>query len=237
MAREIKIDNSLQKRFSQKREKNKTRKIIAYFLIVCEGEKTEPLYFDKFPTNHGRFIHELKFSGGGINTMKVVEKAIELRNKSKQKYDRVWAVFDKDSFNDQSFNNAIKKAEANDIHCAWSNESFELWYLLHFTYRNTAMSRNDYKRAIESAINKNHKKKSFRYKKNDSEIYSLLEKYGDQTQAIKRAEKLNEIYIDEPFAKRNPSTQVYKLVVELNGKSIELNQELQKKIEGNYNVY
>lgn len=38
MARTIKIDNALQKRFS-KQEKKKKKELISYFLIVCEGEK------------------------------------------------------------------------------------------------------------------------------------------------------------------------------------------------------
>ena len=43
MARVIKIDNALQKRFSYKSNKKKEkRELRVYFLIVCEGEQTEP---------------------------------------------------------------------------------------------------------------------------------------------------------------------------------------------------
>ena len=114
MARTIKIDNALQKRFAKKTKKSKSRELVTYFLIVCEGEKTEPNYFKSFPKKVGKFIYDIEFEGGGISTLKVVEKAIDLRDKSKQKYDRVWAVFDRDSFKANSFNSAILKAKANN---------------------------------------------------------------------------------------------------------------------------
>jgi len=153
MARVIKIDNALLKRFAKSSSsKKKSKELNAFFLIVCEGEKTEPNYFRSFPKQSGKIIFDITFDGGGISTLKVVEKAIQLRDRSQQKYDRVWAVFDRDSFKANSFNSAIQKAEANDIKCAWSNEAFELWYLLHFHNRITAMSRDEYKKAIESAV-------------------------------------------------------------------------------------
>jgi hypothetical protein len=231
MARTIKIDNALQKRFLRKNTKNQVnREIRVYFLIVCEGEKTEPNYFKSFPQKIGKFVYDIQLDGGGINTLKVVEKAIELRDKSAQKYDRVWAVFDRDSFGAKNFNNAVLKAKANNISCAWSNEAFELWYLLHFHNRVTAMKRNDYKKAIEEAVNnKIEKKKVFKYTKNASDMYDTLNKYGNQGQAIKWAKKLIENFDDEKFASHNPSTYVFKLVEELNGQSDELKNEIDEK--------
>jgi hypothetical protein len=233
MARTIKIDNALQKRFAKQVKKSTSRELVSYFLIVCEGEKTEPNYFKSFPKKVGKIIYDIEFEGGGISTIKVVEKAIELRDKSKQKYDRVWAVFDRDSFKANSFNSAILKASANNIKCAWSNEAFELWYLLHFNNRVTAMKRTEYEKAIEEAVNeklgkKNHK---FKYKKNSREMYTLLSKIGSQALAIKWAKELANSISGEQFANYNPQTMVFKLVEELNGKSEELNAELANKYE------
>ena len=233
MARTIKIDNALEKRFAKQAKKNKKRDLVAYFLIVCEGEKTEPNYFKSFPKQVGKIVYDVEFDGGGISTLKVVEEAIKLRDKSQQKYDRVWAVFDKDSFKSTSFNSAILKAKANDIGCAWSNEAFELWYLLHFQDRITAMEREEYKKAIEDAVNKaeGKKKPSFKYKKNHSTMYSVLNKLGSQDSAIKRAKGLASEITGEKFANYNPQTMVFKLVEELIGKSEELNAEILKKYE------
>ncbi|MDR2823957.1 MAG: RloB family protein, partial [Prevotellaceae bacterium] len=130
MARAIKIDNALQKRFSKSRQKSKHREIRVSFLIVCEGAKTEPNYFKSFPKQVGKYVFDIQTDGIGMNTLSLVEKAIELRYNSVQKFDRVWAVFDKDSFPAENFNAAISKAKSNNISCAWSNEAFELWYLL-----------------------------------------------------------------------------------------------------------
>jgi hypothetical protein len=177
-------------------------------------------------------VYDLSFEGGGISTTKVVEKAIELRDKSPQKYDRVWAVFDKDSFLSVQFNGAIQKAKANGIYCAWSNEAFELWYLLHFQYRNTPMSRENYKKAIEKAINNaSSSKEKFKYKKNSLEMYSILEEFGNQDQAYKWAKKLMKQNHSKDFSKQNPNTMVFKLVEELNGKSKKLNKEIIDKIK------
>ena len=233
MARTIKIDNALQKRFAKQAKKSKSRELVTYFLIVCEGEKTEPNYFKSFPKQVGKIVYDIEFDGGGISTLKVVEKAIELRDKSKQKYDRVWAVFDRDGFKANSFNSAIQKAKANNISCAWSNEAFELWYLLHFHNRITAMTRDEYKKYIEDAINTKlgKRKKAFQYKKNDTEMYSLLNKLGNQESAINWSKELANNIAGEQFANYNPQTMVFKLVEELNGKSEELNAEIIKKHE------
>ena len=41
-------------------------------------------------------------------------------------------------------NKAINDATANDLKVAWSNEAFELWYLLHFIFLDTAITRKAY---------------------------------------------------------------------------------------------
>ena len=232
MARVLKIDNALKKQFaSNSNKKKKSKELVTYFLIVCEGEKTEPNYFKSFPKKVGKYVFDIEFDGGGISTLKVVEKAIELRDKSAQKYDRVWAVFDRDSFKENSFNSAILKAKANNIECAWSNEAFELWYLLHFQFRNTGMKRQEYEKSIEKAVNDKlkDKKKSFAYKKNDPNMFSILSKTGSQYLAIKWATELDVKLDGENFSEYNPCTKVYKLVLELTGKSDQLNAELMEK--------
>jgi len=228
MTRVQRIDNADLKRFARSSVKRKPREIKIFFLIVCEGKKTEPNYFNKFKRKSGNIIVEIDCEGKGYNTVKVVEEAIRIRNKNPKAYNRVWAVFDKDSFPAKDFNSAIKKAKANDIGCAWSNEAFELWYLLHFQYRNTGMERKEYQTAIEDEINKNwkNKRKPFKYAKNATDTYDILQKYGNQKQAIEWAQQLTLQYTNERFATHNPRTQVYKLVKQLIGQDNELNEEI-----------
>jgi hypothetical protein len=212
--------------------KPKHKVISLSFLIVCEGKKTEPNYFRGFPKSRGSVVYELDFKGeneseknmGGISPKKVVEKAIKLQ--TQKKYDRVWAVFDKDNFKD--FDAAILKAKSNNICCAWSNEAFELWYLLHFQYRNTGMPRTKYQKAIEKEV-KEKSKKPYKYLKNAADTYEILQKYGNQAQAIKWAENLSKTYINGKFSTHNPRTQVYELVMQLIGEDKNLNEEIKKK--------
>ena len=233
MARVPKIDNADLKRFARSSVKRKPKEIKVFFLIVCEGKKTEPNYFEKFKGKFGNVIVGIDCEGMGYNTLKVVEEAIKIRDKNPNKYNRVWAVFDRDSFPKKDFNAAIQKAKSNDIDCAWSNEAFELWYLLHFQSRKTSMKRTEYQKAIEAEVNKNwkNKKKPFKYAKNATDTYDVLKKYGNQEQAIKNAEELSQKYDNSYFADHNPRTQVYELVKQLIGQDDKLIEEIKQMFE------
>jgi hypothetical protein len=102
---------------------------IQTFLIVCEGRRTEPNYFRAFrvPANV-----QVQIEGKGYNTLSLVERAVVLA--AEQSYDQVWCVFDRDSFPVDSFNSALALARLHSFHVAYSNEAFELWYLLHYHY-------------------------------------------------------------------------------------------------------
>ncbi|MCG8389714.1 MAG: RloB family protein [Cytophagales bacterium] len=212
MARVKKIDNSILKRIQQKQEREKrkyrTKEKRVRLLIVCEGEKTEPNYFNSIDRLLPRGIVDLKVIGEGNNTLDVVESAIKLRNnaiKSGNDFDYVWTVFDRDSFPPNRFNDAVFLASREGIHCAYSNEAFELWYLLHFEFYNTAISRHNYITQLEKFIGK-------KYKKNDKEMYGLINERGNQDNAINWARKLEERYDGSNPSMENPVTKVYKLV-------------------------
>jgi hypothetical protein len=133
------------------------------------------------------------------------------------KFDHTWAVFDKDNFPDEHFDNAINKGEQQKrkINCAWSNEVFELWYLLHFEYISAPMSRVDFKPKIESWLSQKMGK-PFQYEKNRTDMYDLLQQFGDEQQAIIRAEKPDQSYEDHRYSKQNPNTRLYLLIRQLN---------------------
>jgi len=224
MARKIKIDNSVLKRFAREEHKRQVGGIPErkYFLIVCEGEKTEPNYFkaikDTLPRGVVQFID---IQGEGKNTLTLIEETAKIRKREAalngKIYDQTWAVFDRDSFPEQNFNNAINKGETqkNKIHCAWTNEAFELWYLLHLEFVNVPMSREDYKPRIEAWLTQKMGT-DFRYIKNRPDMYSILQKFGNEQQAILWAEQLEKNYADHEFANHNPCTKVHILVAELN---------------------
>jgi hypothetical protein len=189
-----------------KRKKN-FREIRKNFLIVCEGEKTEPHYFENFRVPKKIF----DVFGLGANTESLVEKTIVLRDSSIVSYDEVWCVFDRDSFPANNFNNALRLAEQNKIKVAYSNEAFEIWYLLHFQFHDSATSRNQYSTMLTDRL-------GFRYKKNDSSIYDQI--LPLQWTAIRNAENLLRSYCNHSPERDNPSTTVHHLVQELNKFSV-----------------
>ena len=235
MARKIKIDNAILKRRAGKETKRavgiKTKR--KYYLIVCEGEKTEPNYFLSLKNSLPRGVLELvqvDIDGTGKNTLSIIDEAKKLRKKYENKYlrkiDKTWAVFDRDSFPASNFDNAIFKGESTKpkINCAWTNEAFELWYLLHFNYYNTAISRNQYQKLIEKEIIAKSGNKNYKYQKNSKEMYNLLSEFGNQKFAISNAEKLESLYTDKRYSTHNPCTKVHILIKEL------------KQLSANYTV-
>ena len=226
MARKIKIDNAILKRRERKERKRRTqfKSKRKFYLIVCEGEKTEPNYFNSLKDSLPKGVLELvniDINGTGKNTLSIIEETKKLRKTYESKYlrkiDKVWAVFDRDSFPPDNFNNAIYKGENSKpkINCAWTNQAFELWYLLHFNYYNTGISRDRYKKLLEQEIVKLSMNKDFKYKKNSKEMYNLLENLGDQNFAIENSEKLDNLYNDNKYADHNPRTKVHVLIKEL----------------------
>lgn len=219
MARKAKIDNAILKRLArvEKSRPVATRVQRKYFLIVCEGEKTEPLYFEALKNDLPPgvlAVYNFEIAGTGMNTSSLIDYTIERRNSSHFKYDEVWAVFDRDSFTPQQFNAAIAKAEANKIKTAWSNEAFELWYVLHFVFNDTAKKRNQYKPIIDREVFE-RTGRVFSYKKNDPEMYKFLKEQGDHHLAIRYAKKLHRRWKDHHYNTHNPCTKVYMLVEKL----------------------
>ena len=232
MARKVKIPNHIKKRHERtesKRVENVKFKR-RFYLIVCEGEKTEPNYFHSLKNDLPRGVLnvcDFNISGKGYNTVSLVNDAMKLRDaweaQINRTVDKLWIVFDKDSFSDQSFNAAIQTClTTSNVDCAWTNEAFELWYLLHFHYYNTGISRKQYQDLIEENFKKNGLK-DYTYKKNSTEMYALLK--ANRENAIRNAVNLEKTYGGQQnYSSQNPCTMVYKLVAELLG--------LEKMIEG-----
>ncbi|HTD98427.1 MAG TPA: RloB family protein [Mucilaginibacter sp.] len=219
MSKAHKIGNSLKDRFLRKETVRKVgnRQKRVYFLIVCEGIKTEPNYFNAFKEelpNGTLVVSDMTVFGAGKNTKSLIDFTIKSRHNFTNNFDKVWAVFDKDSFTDDQFNSAIIKARDNDINCAWSNEAFELWFLLHFQLINHAMSRADYQAYFEREV-KRASNKDYSYKKNDPDTFKILKTYGSMANAIKWARKLEAVETDQKYATHNPCTKVHELISQL----------------------
>lgn len=191
----------------------KTRPLRERLLIVCEGEQTEPNYFQSLKAMLPPQVAEvIDIQGLGANTQSLVNAAKRQREKRRDTdypYDEVWVVFDRDSFAPDMFDNAIYSAEQSGMKVAWSNEAFEIWYLLHFEDRQTGMNREEYKARLSQHLNQP-------YKKNDPDMYSKLQKAGNEELAHRRSRQRQIDHDDIPPHQANPCTTVNKLVEKLN---------------------
>lgn len=237
MGKKKKLSSMNLERYGYKEVVHENVKVRCRILIVCEGEKTEPNYFKSFDQmQYGSAVYNIECEGGKINTVQVVDKAIELRDRAIDAgtpYDTVWAVFDKDDFPASAFNAAIIKAEQHEIGCAWSNEAFELWYVLHFVNRVTAMSREDYKKTIGKYVNgatTYTQKTKYVYQKNDPKSRTIMNTHGDEARAIRYAQKQADNFDNTRYATHNPCTMVYKLVRLLRGEDRMFNEKIMKDI-------
>lgn len=186
-------------------------------LIVCEGENTEPSYFNQFRITSAK----VKSVGEGYNTISLVNRALALSQQGN--YDQVWCVFDKDDFNDNDFNSAIQIAVANNFGLAYSNQSFEYWLILHFNdHQGGGMHRNSY----NDKINEHLKPFKVNYDGNgtkliEEDFFELLDGIDDKTSrkrvelAIDRAERNYNHFDHTNPAREESSTTVFRLVREL----------------------
>jgi len=185
--------------------------------IYCNGEIAEPTYFKEFKDHlRSRTItvsyNRFKRSSPWELIEKVAAEKSALTSWGRfvdEDGDQCWCVFDVDEFwnqNPTKFKAAVKLAKDNDIHLAWSNECFELWYLLHFQSLQTGVSRSDYNTKLKTHFRRLGGKA---YTKNCSVFDRIFEK---QAEAIKNAKQI----FQANKVENNPSTAVFKLVEEIN---------------------
>lgn len=219
MAKAGKISKGLLAEFSTEKVKRPFGNIPPrrYYLIVCEGEETEPNYFEAIkrilPPD---MVNRITISGTGRNTLSLVkytQKLVDARRKSDHPpYYKIWLIFDKDSFAPSNFDNAIstinsKSTPTEHWKAAWSNEAFELWYILHFrTQAGGALHRQDYQDILEKEMGRP-------YKKNAEDMFDLLKPHV--VEAIKRADAMLRQQRGKPPHRQNPATTVQHLVKEL----------------------
>ena len=196
------------------------RAVYTRFLIVCEGTDTEPNYFRSFIKDRWSEVKTVGsvIKGCGRGTCQLVAEAVkmrdELESRRQVKFDRIWLVFDKDEFID--FTKAIRDAKKEGMKCAWSNESFELWYCLHFQNISTGVERTKYISMIESVVRKASGKRTYKYDKASTEILKYLNEYGNEEQACAWARQIRGRYAQRTdFDKHNPRTEVDLLIDEL----------------------
>lgn len=202
------------RRAESHRRKMATRPQYKRFLIICEGEKTEPNYFRGLRKSLGLnpmnvVIDDIKH---GLDPISLVEYALEEYRKDRD-FDYVYCVFDRDKHT--KYDAAIDKIRStrlkggHSIDAITSIPCFEFWILLHFTYttRSFCAAGNDSNCALVMSDLKQHIPG---YEKGAMDVF-----IGDDRleTAIKRAKQLEEFH--KTSGTDNPSTKIYQLVEHL----------------------
>ena len=191
------------------RAKNRT------FLIVCEGQ-TEELYFKSFPVLTAT-IRSVNASSSNTALVSAVDK-----HRRAGSYDEVWCVFDFDrdpmiQGQAEDFNKAIKTAMELGYNCAYSNDAFELWFVLHFQFLDQQQHRQFFYEVLSDrwGINYSREGKVAAFSKT---IYTRLaaDAAASQQSAITRAQRLLALHDGKPCHLQNPVTTVFQLVERLN---------------------
>lgn len=121
------------------------------FLIVTEGEVTEPRYFERLRSSLGlSAVHVVVLPGRASEARHVIEHAADLAQKQigrasrgrlgvsePTSFDQVWAVIDSDvSERHRRWPDIVNLAKQRNVKLAYSTPCFEYWLLLHI--RDTA---------------------------------------------------------------------------------------------------
>ena len=163
-----------------------------YHLIVTEGTKTEPQYFQAVKdiiNCQYRDKIQLDIFGEGDNTLSLFEKAKSRVSQNANGYKHVWLVYDTDDFPADHINRTAELCVQNsndDIqyHAIWSNQCIELWYLLHFSFFHSDIHRQ--------------------------EMYEIWKPYMESD--IGKAKRLDQMKAGRTPANSAPGTKVYELI-------------------------
>ena len=192
--------------------KIRARDPLSTLYIVCEGKKTEPLYFENYRTrvNNVKIRTVTCSSKDAIGIVDFAIRKIERGDFSIEGKDEVICVFDCDENEDVDLVKAFKNARENKIKMCLSNPFFELWFLLHYEYDDQQFT----KEKLESRLEKHIPN----YVKNKDYYGELLPMMDN---AIKNAGELNEYHSSNSTSlesvKSNPSTQVHDVIALIRG--------------------
>lgn len=229
----------LEKKDFKRRVNDKTT--VADIIIACEDSVSSPTYFqmivdrliEKKIITQDSFVIAKHNHTNPMGVLKDLKSYTDGNGKGYKDFDHKWIVIDRDServngggHKKEDFNNALENAKSKksnfNIEVAYSNDSFELWYLLHFAYRDTAISRDE---IVKQVIKKLKAKEPYKFSKLNKDnikqenytkaIFETLKPL--QAVAMRNAKKLLEFYGEEHNPESdNPSTRVHLLVDILN---------------------
>lgn len=189
-----------------------------FHLIVTEGTDTEPLYFQRI-----REIINLNYKGKieieihdeGDNTLSLFEKAHRRALASANVFKHVWIVYDTDDFPAKHIDETARlckviSSEDTRYHAVWSNQCIELWFLLHFSFMQSDIHRNEYFSKLTDCLTKISRGN---YLKSRTDMFDVLLPFIDT--AVENAKKLDRLNAKKLPSQSAPGTKVFELVEKL----------------------
>lgn len=189
------------------KRKSNNRKEYKILVIVCEGQKTERIYFNRYKERNSGLCIKTPNSRvtDPINLVNIASSQIQKYGLDLDNGDTVWCVFDADNNTNDNIEKAKALAKNKNVKLCLSNPCFELWYLLHFCYFSTYIATNDLQSKLKAHIANYDKTKDY---------FDILLSKRDA--AISHSKALKQIHyakgIDLLSSHSNPSTQVFQLV-------------------------
>ncbi len=186
-----------------------------YHLIITEGTDTEPAYFLAIKEVINRQYPgkiQLNIFGEGDNTINLFVKAKQVAGSNSNIYRHVWILYDTDDFPPTHIEQVVQLCQKNstdetEYHALWSNQCFELWFLLHFSFMQSDIHRTEYWSKLSTHLTQIGKGE---YTKNRKDMYHILRPFLDI--AIVNAKKLNTVNAGKSVALSAPGTKVYELL-------------------------
>lgn len=198
---------------------------LGYYFIVTDTKETEENYMyglrDSLPKDlRGRIV--IKVSKAKTDEL---VRACKEQAAIEPQYGEPWIVFDRDRV--VRFDQIIDEARQENVHVGWSNPCIEIWFDAYFGkmhgYQDSVSCCREFANTFE-------KKTGQEYKKSSGQIYAMLNRYGNEEEAVKIAESRLKQYLRDEIYKPSemcPCTTVHRLVGELRGKIRDNNQPVQ----------
>ena len=179
-------------------------------LIVCEGGKTEPNYFDELKRAFRLSSANVRVCGIGADPLTVVNFAIKTFRREPE-FDRIYCVFDRDRHT--TYHDALDRVrrarlgKGTRIFAIPSVPCFEFWLLLHFVYTTRPFDA-PHGDSICSRVIEELKKYVPKYQKGSRGIFGMTQ--DKLHMAMTNATRLEQFH--QTSGTGNPSTLVHSLV-------------------------
>jgi hypothetical protein len=185
-----------------------TREQYDYVMIVCEGSKTEPKYFQRLKEVHRLSNANIQIARpDATDPMSLVAFAETMLARG---FDRIYCVFDRDGHANYAMALTHVAATYGDegiIRAITSVPCFEIWVLLHFRYTSAAFTSAG-NRSAGDRVFAEVRKHFADYAKGHQNVYDRL--FDKLDQAIIHALRLSKD--NETTGSTNPATKMHELV-------------------------